>query len=694
MRTLISWRLYGQQYIKGCVYVLGASAFFAGGAWAVANFSAHSVLNKPLLVSCTTVPLVTKFSDVNVSDWMSSPVSAIDHLQNTDGCYRSKMEMLCMELQGHLCKQIEEIDKKAKFRVDKWERRAGGGGISCILENGEVFEKAGVNISVITGNLSPMAAKEMRARHKDIDPNKEYKFFACGISSVIHPLNPYVPTTHFNFRYFEVDLGNNRKSWWYGGGADLTPYYLFDEDAKHFHEQLKLACDKHHESFYPRFKKWCDDYFYLTHRANRLHIMYLSPTGQRNKSPLMEKTSDAWCVDISICIVTLVVEWQLVRRGRYVEFNLIYDRGTKFGLATPEARIESILMSLPRFAQWTYCYDNSKDPRNHRVYLTKRKYNECERVRINPFRNCILYISLVLFSWNLVLRVIETSNGVQYILPRPSKWALGMPVTSIRFIPTKCEWAIECNSQGEVFTFKPDLEGFETLFKEPQQTHTLDLSPDGHEFATDGTDRRIRIYTIRPDGLVGLPYEISNKTSDFSRGYGGNQLSGGMQKLTSDTLKNKNYEVLNKNNTYGSNYPDGRPSQILNTTVKPYSLTQCYNLHETHQLSTYEPTAFSDQHQSDHHHFFVIPSLREYLATSPGINIIEGHSMHIMALKYHLNKSTMLISAGWDNLVKIWDTRQQTGPVFQTYGPYITSPDGLDIDDNYLLTASWRAKQS
>ncbi|CAH8582558.1 unnamed protein product [Heterobilharzia americana] len=377
MRTLISWRLYGQQYIKGCVYVLGASAFFAGGAWAVANFSAHSVLNKPLLVSCTTVPLVTKFSDVNVSDWMSSPVSAIDHLQNTDGCYRSKMEMLCMELQGHLCKQIEEIDKKAKFRVDKWERRAGGGGISCILENGEVFEKAGVNISVITGNLSPMAAKEMRARHKDIDPNKEYKFFACGISSVIHPLNPYVPTTHFNFRYFEVDLGNNRKSWWYGGGADLTPYYLFDEDAKHFHEQLKLACDKHHESFYPRFKKWCDDYFYLTHRGETRGVggIFFDDLEDSSQEKIFSFVKS--CAEAIIPAYLPIVEkrknlkytdsereWQLVRRGRYVEFNLIYDRGTKFGLATPEARIESILMSLPRFAQWTYCYDNSKDPRN------------------------------------------------------------------------------------------------------------------------------------------------------------------------------------------------------------------------------------------------------------------------------------------------------------------------------------------
>ncbi|CAH8864007.1 unnamed protein product [Trichobilharzia szidati] len=370
-------RFCNQRSFKGCAYVLGASAFVTGGGWAVTKMNGLRIINKSLVVSCSTVPLVTKFSEINLNDWMSSPVSAIDQLKTNDECYRTKMEMLCMELQGHLCKQIERIDGKAKFRVDKWDRRAGGGGISCILENGEVFEKAGVNISVISGNLSPMAVKEMRSRHKDIDPDADCKFFACGISSVIHPLNPYVPTTHFNFRYFEVDMGNNRKSWWYGGGADLTPYYLFDEDAKHFHEQLKLACDKHHESFYPRFKKWCDDYFYLKHRGETrgvggIFFDDLEDTSQEKVFSFVKSCAEA-IIPAYLPIVEkrknlkytdLEREWQLVRRGRYVEFNLIYDRGTKFGLATPEARIESILMSLPLFAQWTYCYDNSKDPRN------------------------------------------------------------------------------------------------------------------------------------------------------------------------------------------------------------------------------------------------------------------------------------------------------------------------------------------
>ncbi|CAH8644642.1 unnamed protein product [Schistosoma rodhaini] len=267
MRVSIMSRFKTQRCFRCCVYALGASAFFIGSRWALADTGIVGLINKPFSVSCASIPFVTKFPEINLKNWMCLPVSSVDQLQLSDECYRSKMEVLCMELQGRLCKEIEKIDRKAKFKVDKWERRAGGGGISCVLENGDVFEKAGVNISVISGNLSGQAVKEMRARHNEIDPNKECKFFACGISSVIHPLNPYVPTTHFNFRYFEVDLGNNRKCWWYGGGADLTPYYLFNEDAKHFHEQLKLACDQHDELFYPRFKKWCDNYFYLTHRG-------------------------------------------------------------------------------------------------------------------------------------------------------------------------------------------------------------------------------------------------------------------------------------------------------------------------------------------------------------------------------------------------------------------------------------------
>ncbi|VDP42620.1 unnamed protein product [Schistosoma curassoni] len=345
--------------VHNTLFVLSASAFLVGGRWALADTSIVGLSNKCFSVSCASVPFVTKFPEINLNNWMCLPVSAVD------------------ELQGRLCKEVEKIDGKAKFKVDKWERRAGGGGISCVLENGDVFEKAGVNISVISGDLSAQAVKEMRARHNEIDPNKECKFFACGISSVIHPLNPYVPTTHFNFRYFEVDLGNNRKCWWYGGGADLTPYYLFNEDAKHFHEQLKLACDQHNESFYPRFKKWCDDYFYLTHRGETrgvggIFFDDLDGTSQEKVFSFVKSCAEA-IIPAYLPIVekrkhlkytNKEREWQLVRRGRYVEFNLIYDRGTKFGLATPEARIESILMSLPRYAQWNYCYDNSQDPRN------------------------------------------------------------------------------------------------------------------------------------------------------------------------------------------------------------------------------------------------------------------------------------------------------------------------------------------
>ncbi|CAI2731849.1 unnamed protein product [Schistosoma spindalis] len=377
MRVSFLYRFKTQRYFRCCVYALGASAFLVGGRWALADNSIVGLSNKSLSVSCASVPFVTKFPEINLNNWMCLPVSAVDKLQSGDECYRSKMEVLCMELQGRLCKEIEKIDGKAKFKVDKWERRAGGGGISCVLENGDVFEKAGVNISVISGNLSAQAVKEMRARHNEIDPNKECKFFACGISSVIHPLNPYVPTTHFNFRYFEVDLGNNRKCWWYGGGADLTPYYLFNEDAKHFHEQLKLACDQHNESFYPRFKKWCDNYFYLTHRGETrgvggIFFDDLDDTSQEKVFSFVKSCAEA-IIPAYLPIVekrkhlkytNKEREWQLVRRGRYVEFNLIYDRGTKFGLATPEARIESILMSLPRYAQWNYCYDNSQDPRN------------------------------------------------------------------------------------------------------------------------------------------------------------------------------------------------------------------------------------------------------------------------------------------------------------------------------------------
>ncbi|XP_050692115.1 oxygen-dependent coproporphyrinogen-III oxidase-like [Eriocheir sinensis] len=170
----------------------------------------------------------------------------------------------------------------------------------------------------------------MRARGKSLPEDKKFTFFAAGISSVIHPRNPHVPTIHFNYRYFEMqDEDGNNKHWWFGGGTDLTPYYLVEDDVKLFHGVLKSACDRHHPKHYPNFKKWCDDYFFVKFRVKKHKNDAVSEEQRR---------------------------WQLLRRGRYVEFNLVYDRGTKFGFATPNARIESILMSLPLHARWEYMH--------------------------------------------------------------------------------------------------------------------------------------------------------------------------------------------------------------------------------------------------------------------------------------------------------------------------------------------------
>ena len=179
------------------------------------------------------------------------------------------MEKFIMTLQHDFCRALEaEEDKNTtKFRVDRWTREEGGGGITCIIQDGDVFEKAGVGVSVVHGLIPPSAVAQMNARGKRLPEGQEMPFFACGVSSVIHPRNPNVPTVHFNYRYFEVEEPGGNKRWWFGGGCDLTPYYLDDEDAVHFHQTLKNACDKHNGSYYKKFKAWCDDYFRIKHRS-------------------------------------------------------------------------------------------------------------------------------------------------------------------------------------------------------------------------------------------------------------------------------------------------------------------------------------------------------------------------------------------------------------------------------------------
>lgn len=303
--------------------------------------------------------------------WKAEPISSWSALQGAPSEMRLRMERLCMDLQGDLCAELERFESGGKkFRVDRWTREAGGGGISCVLQDGESFEKAGVNISVVHGNLPPAAVAQMRSRGKQMQEGKQLPFYAVGVSCVIHPVNPMVPTVHFNYRYFEVDDGSGTTLSWFGGGTDLTPYYLNVEDAKHFHSTLKEACDTHDENYYPKYKEWCDNYFHIPHRKERRGIggIFFDDLETPTKEECFKFVTS--CARSVIPSYIPLVEkhyrdrfddghkrWQQLRRGRYTEFNLVYDRGTKFGLHTPAARIESILMSLPLIARWEYMHE-------------------------------------------------------------------------------------------------------------------------------------------------------------------------------------------------------------------------------------------------------------------------------------------------------------------------------------------------
>ncbi|XP_006996538.1 oxygen-dependent coproporphyrinogen-III oxidase, mitochondrial [Peromyscus maniculatus bairdii] len=312
------------------------------------------------------------------SAFMTSPVTDLRELRRRPEDMKTKMELMIMETQAQVCRALAQVDGVADFSVDRWERKEGGGGITCVLQDGRVFEKAGVSISVVHGSLSEEAASQMRGRGKVLKrKDGKLPFTAMGISSVIHPKNPYAPTMHFNYRYFEVEEADGDTHWWFGGGCDLTPTYLNQEDAVHFHRTLKEACDQHGPDIYPKFKKWCDDYFYIVHRGERRGIggIFFDDLNSPSKEEAFRfvKTCAEAVVPSYVPIVKKHCDdsftpqdklWQQLRRGRYVEFNLVYDRGTKFGLFTPGSRIESILMSLPLTARWEYMHsppENSKE---------------------------------------------------------------------------------------------------------------------------------------------------------------------------------------------------------------------------------------------------------------------------------------------------------------------------------------------
>ena len=297
---------------------------------------------------------------------------------------RLRMESFIKTQQKEIVETLETLDPSHKFRVDTWSRPNGGGGISCVLQDGQVFDKAGVNTSIVYGTLPRPAIEKMRVNHKALDPDVDsLEFFAAGLSCVLHPQNPNAPTVHFNYRYFEtMDQDGKCNAWWFGGGTDLTPTYLFDEDAIHFHRTIQAACDKHDRGYYARFKQWCDKYFHIPHRHETRGVggIFFDDLDEQEKDqeqifafvqdcllaflpsylPIIEKRKD-------MPFTLQEKEWQQLRRGRYVEFNLVHDRGTSFGLNTPGARVESILMSLPLTARWQYMHEPGKGSREERL---------------------------------------------------------------------------------------------------------------------------------------------------------------------------------------------------------------------------------------------------------------------------------------------------------------------------------------
>jgi coproporphyrinogen III oxidase len=263
------------------------------------------------------------------------------------------------QLQDNICRQIEATDGKARFEEDLWTREAGGGGRTRIIQKGNILEKGGVLFSAVHGETP---TNILRALHLE-----EAEFYATGVSIVMHPQSPMVPIIHMNVRYFEMSNGIS----WFGGGIDLTPHYVDEADARFFHGKLKQVCNTHHGSYYPAFKQWADDYFYIKHRQETRGIggIFFDRLSATDEFSIEQRFRFVQSVGETFAPVYTHLmqknagllygepekEWQMVRRGRYVEFNLVYDKGTKFGLDT-EGRTESILMSLPPQAQWHYNY--------------------------------------------------------------------------------------------------------------------------------------------------------------------------------------------------------------------------------------------------------------------------------------------------------------------------------------------------
>jgi coproporphyrinogen III oxidase len=290
---------------------------------------------------------------------------------------KEKIAQLFQELQSDIIAALEKTDGAGVFISDNWVRAEGGGGKTCVMQHGNIIEKGGVNFSAVYGPLSNEVSTMMHVTPGD--------FYATGVSIVIHPHNPFVPIIHMNVRYFEMSSGE----YWFGGGIDLTPHYIQENQAQTFHKHLKDVCDKHHPEFYTQYKEWADRYFFIPHRNETRGIggIFFDRLNEKSVGRSKEEIH-AFVMDIGRSFAPIYTQfmrdnfnkpfseqnkrWQLLRRGRYVEFNLVYDKGTRFGLETG-GRIESILMSLPQLASWEYAVEfDEESAEAHTLNLLKK----------------------------------------------------------------------------------------------------------------------------------------------------------------------------------------------------------------------------------------------------------------------------------------------------------------------------------
>ncbi len=300
---------------------------------------------------------------------------------------KERFEAHIRKLQEEIVATLQQLDPGVETLKDEWRRPGGGGGYSNILSNGKYIEKGGVNISIVEGLLPD----EMKKRLNAVSAT----FYASGISLVIHPLNPFVPTVHFNIRYFELYEKEKKVDAWFGGGIDMTPYYLFEEDVIHFHRTLKGVCDQHDKTYYDKFKKRCDEYFFNAHRNEHrgiggIFFDYLKETEDKLAEEHFDFTTQVGSTFLPAYLPIIRArkdhlynswnkEWQEIRRGRYVEFNLIHDRGTIFGLKT-KGRTESILMSLPPTVRWQYDHRPEEGSKEARLLSALKPRNWIESV--------------------------------------------------------------------------------------------------------------------------------------------------------------------------------------------------------------------------------------------------------------------------------------------------------------------------